>query len=248
VLASGASVEEVDVSHSAAANGSRYSPIRLVRLALHVIAGFWPQPVQWIGVTLGVVCTLAAAGLGIYGIVYWIDNGIGGGINNHLAWHKLLMGLLGLFYNRPEMMDYCLNGRRGLVPLLADGLLDDGLWCESSLTYQFAAIVPICGVGNPNAAAPIKDMPAWVFHGAKDDVVPLSGSKDMVEALQKLGSSVRFTIYPDAGHDSWTQAYNSPELYTWLLAQRRPSAPTTATAPTAPTEPATVPAGASAHP
>jgi undecaprenyl-phosphate 4-deoxy-4-formamido-L-arabinose transferase len=74
VLSTGVSVEEVDVSHAAALNGSRYSPFRLVRLALHVVAGFWPQPVQWIGVTLGLVCTLAAAALGIYGVVYWIAN------------------------------------------------------------------------------------------------------------------------------------------------------------------------------
>jgi undecaprenyl-phosphate 4-deoxy-4-formamido-L-arabinose transferase len=72
VLSSGASVEEVDVSHAPARSGSRYSPFRLVRLALHVVAGFWPQPVQWIGVTLGVVCTLAATVLGVYGVVYWI--------------------------------------------------------------------------------------------------------------------------------------------------------------------------------
>jgi undecaprenyl-phosphate 4-deoxy-4-formamido-L-arabinose transferase len=74
VLSSGVSVEEVDVSHAEAASGSRYSPIRLVRLALHVVAGFWPQPVQWIGVTLGIVCTLAAAALGVYGVAYWIAN------------------------------------------------------------------------------------------------------------------------------------------------------------------------------
>jgi undecaprenyl-phosphate 4-deoxy-4-formamido-L-arabinose transferase len=73
VLSSGVSVEEVDVSHVSAAHGSRYSPFRLVRLALHVVAGFWPQPVQWIGVTLGVVCTLAAAAVGIYGVGYWIS-------------------------------------------------------------------------------------------------------------------------------------------------------------------------------
>ncbi|HEY1513207.1 MAG TPA: glycosyltransferase family 2 protein [Gaiellaceae bacterium] len=72
VLSSGVSVEEVDVSHASAAHGSRYSPFRLVRLALHVVAGFWPQPVQWIGVTLGVVCTLASAALGAYGVGYWI--------------------------------------------------------------------------------------------------------------------------------------------------------------------------------
>ena len=74
VLSSGVSVEEVDVSHAASASGSRYSPLRLVRLALHVVAGFWPQPVQWIGVTLGLVCSLAAAALGVYGLVYWIVN------------------------------------------------------------------------------------------------------------------------------------------------------------------------------
>ena len=73
VLSSGVSVEEVDVSHASAVHGSRYSPLRLVRLALHVVAGFWPQPVQWIGVTLGVVCTLAASALGIYGVGYWIS-------------------------------------------------------------------------------------------------------------------------------------------------------------------------------
>ena len=72
VLSSGATVEEVDVSHARARGGSRYSPTRLVRVALNVVAGFWPQPVQWIGVTLGVVCTLAAAALGVYGVVYWI--------------------------------------------------------------------------------------------------------------------------------------------------------------------------------
>jgi undecaprenyl-phosphate 4-deoxy-4-formamido-L-arabinose transferase len=72
VLSTGVSVLEVDVSHAAAASGSRYSPFRLVRLALHVVAGFWPQPVQWIGVSLGVVCSLAASGLGVYGAAYWI--------------------------------------------------------------------------------------------------------------------------------------------------------------------------------
>jgi undecaprenyl-phosphate 4-deoxy-4-formamido-L-arabinose transferase len=73
VLSTGVSVEEVDVSHAPARGGSRYSPLRLVRLALHVVAGFWPQPVQWIGVTLGVLCTLASAALGIYGVAFWIS-------------------------------------------------------------------------------------------------------------------------------------------------------------------------------
>jgi undecaprenyl-phosphate 4-deoxy-4-formamido-L-arabinose transferase len=73
VLSAGASVVEVDVAHAARGGPSRYSPFRLARLALHVLAGFWPQPIQWIGVALGVVCTLLAIGLGAYGIGFWID-------------------------------------------------------------------------------------------------------------------------------------------------------------------------------
>jgi undecaprenyl-phosphate 4-deoxy-4-formamido-L-arabinose transferase len=72
VLSGGASVLEVDVTHAARQGRSRYSPLRLTRLALHVLAGFWPQPIQWIGMAMGVVCTLLAAGLGAYGVAYWI--------------------------------------------------------------------------------------------------------------------------------------------------------------------------------
>ena len=72
VLSGGASVVEVDVQHASRHGSSRYSPLRLTRLALHVLAGFWPQPIQWIGVTLGIVCSLAALALGIYGVAYWI--------------------------------------------------------------------------------------------------------------------------------------------------------------------------------
>ncbi len=72
VLSGGASVVEVDVAHAPRAGRSRYSPLRLTRLALHVLAGFWPQPIQWIGFALGVACSLAALALGAYGIVFWI--------------------------------------------------------------------------------------------------------------------------------------------------------------------------------
>jgi len=73
VLSGGASVVEVDVSHAARAGASRYSPLRLTKLALHVLAGFWPQPIQQIGVWVGALCTLGATALGAYGVYYWID-------------------------------------------------------------------------------------------------------------------------------------------------------------------------------
>jgi undecaprenyl-phosphate 4-deoxy-4-formamido-L-arabinose transferase len=73
VVSGGASVVEVDVGHAPRQGSSRYSPLRLTRVALHVLAGFWPQPIQWIGVALGVVCTLVATGLAAYGVFFWID-------------------------------------------------------------------------------------------------------------------------------------------------------------------------------
>jgi undecaprenyl-phosphate 4-deoxy-4-formamido-L-arabinose transferase len=72
VLSGGASVVEVDVRHAAREGRSRYSPLRLTRLALHVLAGFWPQPIQWAGVAIGLLCTLLATALGVYAAVYWV--------------------------------------------------------------------------------------------------------------------------------------------------------------------------------
>ena len=86
---------------------------------------------------------------------------------------------------------------------------------------RFAAIVPICGRTDPEKADRIKDLPVWVFHGAKDDIVSPEQSEKMVNMLKSLGSPVKFTLYPDADHDSWTQAYNSPELWEWMVEQHR---------------------------
>ncbi len=90
--------------------------------------------------------------------------------------------------------------------------------------HRFAALVPICGGGEVNRAKEIAHLPTWVFHGAKDPTVPLQRSQEMVEALKKHGGDPKFTVYPDAGHDSWTQTYENAELYDWLLQQKRSSA------------------------
>ena len=81
--------------------------------------------------------------------------------------------------------------------------------------------MPICGGGDPESAAKIKDIPCWVFQGGKDTAVSVKRSEDMVEALKKAGGDPKFTLYPDAGHDSWTESYNNPELYKWLREQQR---------------------------
>jgi len=85
----------------------------------------------------------------------------------------------------------------------------------------FAAAAPICGGGDPSKLKAVKSMPIWVFHGAKDQVVPLLRSEEMVNKLKELGSKVKFTIYPEATHDSWTKTYSNPKLYEWLLSHQK---------------------------
>ena len=100
-----------------------------------------------------------------------------------------------------------------------------GTWTLAAYTPQrFAAIVPICGGGEPLMTRMLGNVPSWVFHGAKDPVVPLKRSEDMVEALKRVNRNVQFTVYPEALHDSWTETYDNPELYKWLLQQKRGAA------------------------
>ena len=88
--------------------------------------------------------------------------------------------------------------------------------------HLFAAVAPICGGGVPSEVAALKNVPVWAFHGAKDDIVLLHRSQDMVTARQKAGGDARLTIYPEATHDSWTSTYNNPELYDWFLSHEKP--------------------------
>src|SRR5918997_391285 len=72
ILSTGASVTEVDIEHRARSGRSRYTWPGLVRVALHVIAGFWPQPIQWAGMAVWVVSSLLGVAAGVWGIVAWI--------------------------------------------------------------------------------------------------------------------------------------------------------------------------------
>ena len=95
---------------------------------------------------------------------------------------------------------------------------------------RFAAIAPICGGGNfiktYNAAGAkgkaMRSLGVWAFHGANDTVVPLGESERMIAALKKFGHpNPKLTVYPDVRHNSWTKAYDNPELYEWFLKHQR---------------------------
>jgi predicted peptidase len=95
---------------------------------------------------------------------------------------------------------------------------------------RFAAVVPICGGGDPirvmlvdpSKAQAVRTLGVWAFHGAKDPVVRLEESERMVGVLRQFGATdVKLTVYPEAGHDSWTETYADPKLYEWLLEHKR---------------------------
>lgn len=90
---------------------------------------------------------------------------------------------------------------------------------------RFAAIAPICGGGEPLFGPRLRNVPVWAFHGAKDNVVPLDRSEIMVQSVKKVGGDARLTVYPEAGHDSWTATYDNPELYEWFLKHTRKRTP-----------------------
>lgn len=98
-----------------------------------------------------------------------------------------------------------------------------GTW-HTAQTFPdvFAAIVPICGGGDPNTVWSLQNIPIWCFHGDKDDVVKLSNSQKMIDALEPLNNpNVKFTVYPGVAHDSWTQTYDNDEVYEWMLSHKR---------------------------
>jgi predicted peptidase len=102
-----------------------------------------------------------------------------------------------------------------------------GTWkWAAELPGRFAAIAPVCGVGEVASACKLKDVPVWAFHGDADSVVPFAASQSMVQALRGCGGEVRFTAYPGVDHDSWTATYDNPALYEWFLQHRRSSTPT----------------------
>ena len=111
-----------------------------------------------------------------------------------------------------------------------------GTWSLATLTPErFAAAAPVCGIGDQQDVARLKDLPIWAFHGENDYTVPVGPDRAMVAALQRLGARVKMTVYPGVGHESWVPTYTNPEFYAWLLAQKR-GAPTQPRAHAVPAE------------
>lgn len=89
----------------------------------------------------------------------------------------------------------------------------------------FAAIVPVCGGGDPTTASRLARVPTWAFHGTDDTVVPEQQTIDMVEAIRAAGGTPAYTALDGVGHGSWPYAYGPRGAMEWMFAQRKPSPP-----------------------
>jgi len=85
----------------------------------------------------------------------------------------------------------------------------------------FAAGVPLCGGADESKVSSIVKTPLWVFHGEKDEAVPVDFSRRIVAAIRKAGGNVKYTEYPGEGHNIWLKVVNEPELLSWLFGQHR---------------------------
>ena len=83
---------------------------------------------------------------------------------------------------------------------------------------MFAAAFPICGAGKVATAKYFaKQVPLWIFHGDKDDIVPVRFSRDFYKQIQKQGGNARYSEYPGVYHNSWVNAFGEKELLSWLF-------------------------------
>lgn len=93
----------------------------------------------------------------------------------------------------------------------------------------FAAAVPISGLWD-GSVDDLVDLPIWIFHGEKDEVVPVDRETMLRDRLEELGGNVRMTIYTDedfaaAGvtdpHGANVPAYSDQEMFDWMFDQKR---------------------------
>ncbi|MGZ3763676.1 MAG: carboxylesterase family protein [Mucilaginibacter sp.] len=132
---------------------------------------------------------------------------------------RAMKGLLGLV---SEMLDKPYVDKHRMY---VGGLSMGGMGTFEILRRKpdvFAAAFAICGGDNTlNAKVYAKKVPLWIFHGAKDSVVPFDHSQVMLDAIKQAGGNPKFTVYPNDDHNSWNDAFAEPDLIPWLFSHKK---------------------------
>ncbi len=159
----------------------------------------------------------------------WLKHGWGGRHNNHYAWHRMALCALGLFFGQEEYVQHVLHGPEGVVELLDSGLMDEGLWHESSVHYHFTALHGLVAIAEMLRHA---RHPFDVYHRK------FAGGR----SLKNMFDSPLLTLFPDGtipnvgdsygrtahiGELLWYEyaysVYGDPE-YAWVLSQGKRNA------------------------
>jgi predicted peptidase len=148
------------------------------------------------------------------------------------------------FEDVEKMMDatrkeYRVDPARITLTGLSMGGYATWVWGPNKLDV-FAALMPVCGGGDSRdmkhlvagemdvekygtvdeRAPKLATVPIWAFHGKRDDVVPPFRTQQMVKKVKEAGGNVKYTEFPEDGHNSWDSTYGDPEVIAWLLSQR----------------------------
>lgn len=111
---------------------------------------------------------------------------------------------------------------RSRVILTGLSMGGEGTWSlAAAYPERWAAIVPLCGGGDPATATRIAHIPCWCFHGEADRMIPAILSQKMVEAIRKAGGEPLYQLYPGVDHNCWDQTYGREDLYEWMLRQKK---------------------------
>jgi len=153
---------------------------------------------------------------------YWIEHKPGGELNNHYAWHKLCRCMIGLFYNRPELVEQAMHGPYGVEFMLRHGFTDDGLWLEGSIPYQFAATDPLLMMAriteNAGHEASLLSYETSDGHGVRESYDALFGLLFPDRTLPPIGDA--YARRPHMGaNPSFEKLYSRcrDPKYAWLL-------------------------------
>ncbi|MGV3707185.1 MAG: prolyl oligopeptidase family serine peptidase [Arcticibacter sp.] len=132
---------------------------------------------------------------------------------------RLLVGLVDRIMEKPFIDS---------TQVYAGGLSMGGMGTFELLRRKqglFAGVFAICGGDHVRNVKKYEDVPLWIFHGGKDDIVSPEFSERVAEKLKERGADVRFSLYPDANHNSWDPAFAEPDLLPWLFSKKRITAP-----------------------
>jgi hypothetical protein len=161
---------------------------------------------------------------------YWIEHEPGGRLNNHYAWHKLGLSMIGVFYGRPELVERALRGPKGVEQMLAQGFKDDGLWLEGSIPYQFAETAPLVILAQmlENARYPedlfrYRSPNGYSLKGAYDALIPLLFPDCTLPTIGDCyGRRAHIAESPD--WEILFRQFREP-AYAWLIADRKTRTP-----------------------